>query len=124
MDFNIADYIGLEARPAPRSIMKKNFRVDRGVFFFFFNFNNVLFNSLSKISSFQCVLNRKIINKFLHLLFFLPVCECLVAQSCPILCDPLDYSPPSSSVTGFFRQTRVGCHFLLQGIFQTQGSCL
>ena len=67
------------------------------------NFNNVLFNSLSKIS-FQCTLNRKIINEFLHLLFFLPVCECLVAQSCPILCDPLDYSLPSSSVTGFFRQ--------------------
>ena len=68
------------------------------------NFNNALFNSLSKISSFQCALNRKIINEFLHLLFFLPACECLVAQSCSILCDLLDYSPPSSSVTGFLRQ--------------------
>ena len=23
---------------------------------------------------------------------------CLVAQSCPVLCDPMDYSPPGSSV--------------------------
>ena len=30
---------------------------------------------------------------------------CLVAQSCPTLCDPLDCSPPGSSVNGiFFRQ--------------------
>ena len=87
------------------------------------NFNNVLFNSLSKISSFQCTLNRKIINQFLHLLFFLPVCKCLVAQSCPILCDPLDYSLPSSSVTGFFRQEyQSGLPFPSPGIFQTQGS--
>ena len=30
---------------------------------------------------------------------FFPICSsCLVAQSCPTLCDPLDYSPPGSSV--------------------------
>ena len=28
----------------------------------------------------------------------------LVAQSCPTLCDPVDYSPPSSSVRGVFQQ--------------------
>ena len=28
---------------------------------------------------------------------------CLVAQSCPPLCDPLDCSPPGSSVHGIFR---------------------
>ena len=28
------------------------------------------------------------------------VCLCLVAQSCPSLCDPLDDSPPGSSVHG------------------------
>ena len=31
---------------------------------------------------------------------------CLVAQSCPTLCDPMDCSPPGSSVHGIF-QARV-----------------
>ena len=31
---------------------------------------------------------------------------CLVAQSCASLCDPLDYSPPVSSVHGIF-QARI-----------------
>ena len=44
--------------------------------------------------------------------------------SCPALWDPTDYSPPGSSVHGIFqaRNTRVSCHFLLQGIFLTPGS--
>ena len=48
---------------------------------------------------------------------------CLVAQSCPTLCDPMDYSPPGSSVHGDFpgQNTGVGCHALLQGIVTTQG---
>ena len=48
---------------------------------------------------------------------------CLVTQSCRTLCDPMDYSP-SSSVRGNSpgRNTGVGCHTLLQGIFPTQGS--
>ena len=39
-------------------------------------------------------------------------------------CDPMDYSPPDSSVHGDSpgKNTRVGCHALLQGIFLTQGS--
>ena len=33
------------------------------------------------------------------------VCVCvLVVQSCLTLCDPMDYSPPDSSVTEFSRQ--------------------
>ena len=50
--------------------------------------------------------------------------ESEVAQSCPTLCNPLDCSLPGSSLPGIFqaRVTRVGCHFLLQGIFPTQGS--
>ena len=49
-----------------------------------------------------------------------------VAQSCPALCDPLDYSPPRSSVYGHSpsKNTRVCCHVLIQGIFPTQGSNL
>ena len=48
----------------------------------------------------------------------------LFAQSCPTLCDPMDYSPPGSSVHEIFpgKDTGVGRHFLLQGIFPTQGS--
>ena len=48
----------------------------------------------------------------------------LVAQLCPILCDPVDYSPPGSSVqwNSPGKDTGVGCRFFLQGIFPTQGS--
>ena len=37
-------------------------------------------------------------------------------QSCPILCDPIDGGPPSSSVPGDSpgKNTGVGCHDLLQ----------
>ena len=49
---------------------------------------------------------------------------CLVAQSCPTLCNPMDCSPPGSSVLGDSpgMNARVGCHALLQGILATQGS--
>ena len=43
--------------------------------------------------------------------------ESEVAQSCPILSDPMDYSPPGSSIHGIF-QARVlewGAHCLLRG---------
>ena len=30
--------------------------------------------------------------------------QCLVTQSCLILCNPMDCSPPGSSAMGFFRQ--------------------
>ena len=41
-----------------------------------------------------------------------------------VMSDSLDYSPPGSSVHGIFqnKNTGVGCHFLLQGIFLTKGS--
>ena len=47
----------------------------------------------------------------------------LVAQSCLILCEPMDCSPPGSSVHGdsLGKNTGVGCHALLQRIFLTQG---
>ena len=49
---------------------------------------------------------------------------CLVAQSCPAVCDPMDCSPPGSSAHGDSpgKYTGVGCHALLQGVFPTQGS--
>ena len=47
---------------------------------------------------------------------------CLAAQLCPTLYDPMGYSPPGSSVHGASpgKNTGVGCHALLQGIFPTQ----
>ena len=48
---------------------------------------------------------------------------CLVAQSCLTLCELMDCSLPGSSVHGdsLGKNTGVGCHALLQGIFPTQG---
>ena len=49
---------------------------------------------------------------------------CLVAQSCPTLCNPLDCSPLGSPVHGYSpgKNTGVGWYALLQGIFPNQGS--
>ena len=48
------------------------------------------------------------------------------AQSSPILCDRMEYIPPRLLCSWNFpgKNTRVGCHFLLQGIFLTKGSYL
>ena len=48
---------------------------------------------------------------------------CLVTKSCPTLCNPMDQ--PSRRLCPWDfpgKNTRVCCHFLLQGIFPTQGS--
>ena len=49
---------------------------------------------------------------------------CLVTQSYPTLRGPMDCSPLCSSFHGDSpgKNTRVGCHAFLQGIFTTQGS--
>ena len=49
---------------------------------------------------------------------------CLVIQSCLTLCEPMDCSPPGSSVhvNSPGKNTGVCCHVLLQGIFPTQVS--
>ena len=57
------------------------------------------------------------------------MCVCSVTKSRLALCDPMDCSPPGSSVHGVFpphggkngKNTGVGYHCLLQGIFPTQG---
>ena len=52
--------------------------------------------------------------------------QCMSAQSCLTLWDPMDCSLLGSSVHGLFlgKNTGAGCHFLFQGIFPTQGSHL
>ena len=54
------------------------------------------------------------------------VCVCSVAKSYPILVTPPWTTAHQASLSmGFARKdTGVGCHFLLQGIFPTQGSNL
>ena len=51
------------------------------------------------------------------------LCVCLVSELCPTLCDPTDCSPPGSSVQGETpgKNTTVGCHALLQGVFPSHG---
>ena len=50
--------------------------------------------------------------------------RCSVTKSCPTLCNPIDCSPNRLLCPQDFpgKNTGVGCHFLLQGIFLTQGS--
>ena len=49
-------------------------------------------------------------------------CYCFVAKSCLTVCNPVDCSPPGSSVYGISQAGEIGagCHFLLQGIFLTK----
>ena len=49
---------------------------------------------------------------------------CLAAQSCPVICEPVNHRPSDSSVQGDSpgKNTGGGCHALLQEIFPTQGS--
>ena len=67
---------------------------------------------------------------FLDIFIYIFSCICImkseseVTQSCPTLCDPTDCSLPGFSIHGIFpgKSTVVGCRFLRQGIFPTQGS--
>ena len=49
--------------------------------------------------------------------------ECVHAQSCPTLCDSMDYNSPGSSAHGILQARKIGesSHSLLQGIFPIQG---
>ena len=58
----------------------------------------------------------------LVIVIIFPCVLCLVSQSCPTLWDPRDCAhqdPLSGGSPG--KNTGVGCHVLLQGIFSTQG---
>ena len=55
---------------------------------------------------------------------FEPASVSLLPQSCLTLCDLMDCTPPGSSVHEVSpgKNTGVGCHAVLQGIFPIQGS--
>ena len=56
----------------------------------------------------------------MHISTYIYICTPATAtakllQSCPTLCDPIDGSPPGSTISGILQaRTGVGCHFLLQ----------
>ena len=64
-----------------------------------------------------------ILSVVMETIFFFIINMCLVTQSCPTLCNQMDCSPAGSSVHGDSpgKNTGVGCHALLQGIFPMQG---
>ena len=66
--------------------------------------------------------NFENIYMYIHTYIYIWKVEVLVAQSCLTLCDPMDCSPPGTSVHGIFpgKNTGAGCHFLLQGVFLAQ----
>ena len=57
-------------------------------------------------------------------LFYCIVQVCIHTHSYLSLWGPVHHSPPGPFVHGIFsgKNTGVGCHFLLKGIFLTQGS--
>ena len=52
------------------------------------------------------------------------VCVCVRAQSCLTLCDPMNCSPPGSSIHGIFQAEILEWVVISssKGIFHTQGS--
>ena len=54
------------------------------------------------------------------------ICSCSAAQRCLTLCHTVETAAPQAFCPWDFpgRNSRVGCHMLLQGIFLTQGSNL
>ena len=111
-----------EAWPSPLILKKGNLFIVLHLLSFFWGF---LFSPSYLLSLFRgedlTTRFKKI--KYTEAIKYL-LCVCLVAQLCPILCNPMDYSPPGSSVHGDSpgKNIGTGCHALLQGIFPTQGS--
>ena len=94
---------------------------------FFLNFFTFRFWWAQGLSSWMCslpvfILLRTTLMTCKYYLYM----DLLIVQSRPTLCNPTDCSPPGSSVHGDSpnKNTGVGCHALLQGIFPTQGSNL
>ena len=75
---------------------------------------------------FKRVLTKQLESPGVNYGFLLPcLLACMLSiQSCLTLCNSMDCNPPGSSVHGDFpsKNTGVGCHALLQGIFLTQRS--
>ena len=61
-----------------------------------------------------------------HAYTYIYMCPCWHTQLCLTVCGPMDYCLSGSSVHGILQASileyKNTCHFLLQGIFPTQGS--
>ena len=81
--------------------------------------SRVSFNNTTVQSTKSLFLGSPSYPSWLWLLSLPRVALCLITRSCPILCDPMDCSPPGPSVHGDSpgKNTGVGRHALLQGIF-------
>ena len=97
----------------------------RYVYSIFSNLSGKDRNKILNLSSSDCqrfslhLLNQQMA---FSLYFLLCVCVCCVLGRVWLFCDPMDYSPPDSTVHGIF-QARIlewVVHSLLQGIFPTQ----
>ena len=72
-----------------------------------------------------CVCVCVCVHTCVHTCVYVRVCAHAYARfSCVQLCDPMDHSPPGSSVHGDSpgKNPGMGCNTLLQGIFLTQKS--
>ena len=68
-------------------------------------------SSAGKVCGFNTVSNC--ISNLAFITYYNAAAAAKSLQSCPTLCDPIDSSPPGSSVPGILQATGVGCHFLL-----------
>ena len=107
-------YIARKCQPTfPRHISEFNICISLN--YLLENFENVMKYAFSPEK--ECTINP---NTHVY------VCVYVSTQLCLAICDPMDCSPPGSSVHGNSpgKNTGVGCHALLQGIFLTLGSNL
>ena len=80
-------------------------------------------NTHLEICASTCFLDQYLVLQTRLVVIVSFVVAVLVAQLCLTFCDPMDYSPPGSSVHGIL-QARILCSglpFLSPGIFPTQG---
>ena len=84
---------------------------------------HLICENIRKNSTEHLALNIKSVkvSGFSHQAYKVCVCVC-VTQSCPTLCNPMDYSLLLCTRDSPGENAGVGCHSLLQGIFPTQGS--
>ena len=94
-----------------RKRLSKNFRfIKLALFFLFLAFTFLCSKLKGKLHYYR----NSITFSFSYL--------CSVTQSCPTLCDPMEPTRLLCPWNFPGKNTGVGCHLLLQGIFLTQGS--
>ena len=79
-------------------------------------------SSFWAVGGFQRVCSKRNCSKLANTFGFFPESESVVIQLCPTLCDLMFCSPPRLLCPWDSpgKNTRVGCHSLLQGIFSIQ----